>query len=181
MASEQDVRAKDDPSPPLSRPLPQLSRKSMIAFETLDILPDFGRIDRVGLALLIHGSSGLLFLNLAKIDRRNLRVRTVDNLANLFESWSLGLNVEEVNNCKLCLGILACQFVEGGSNWEFRTERDPADVNNVEIVRFAFPELETLGVGLVADCKGCLYAEVHDHKTLRAEGVRQNFNGIGDQ
>lgn len=100
-----------------------------------------------------------LLLDLVDIDVSN-SVVAIEDLLDLLESRTLGLNVDKVDKDEL--------------------EEDPDGVEEGEIP-VARQVLPRDRVGLVSDGEDGRDGDVHDHQTLGTKAERQNFQCVGDE
>jgi hypothetical protein len=56
-------------------------------------------VNLLGVALLFDGDVSVVVVELAEVDGSHLCVGTIDELANLLQSRSLGFDEEKVNDC----------------------------------------------------------------------------------
>ena len=122
-----------------------------------------------------------LLLDLLEINMRHLGIITIEDLSQLLESGTPGLDVEEVDEA------------------EFDEDPNRIDERQVPVVRKVLPR-NWVGItnvvsfiqkggyiyfffkkNLLSENQWCLYRQVHNHDTLGAQAVGQNLDRVGDE
>jgi len=112
----------------------------------------------IGTLLVVVDGMGF-FLDIVEVDVSN-GIFSVEDLGDLFQSWSLGLNIDEVNPD------------------EFETDPDGVEQGEVPVL---WQFLPGDWVGLISDGQDSLNGDVHDHETFGTESEWQDLESISNQ